>query len=106
MVRVSFFKESSIARRSFLSTGRNASKQNRLVERPESVRAVTQAQAPGKEVTVKPASYACLTSSSPGSDIPGVPASVTSAISVPFVIFSTRYFDLTVLSYFLCLRRQ
>ena len=38
----------------FLSDGRNASKQKRLVDNPESVSAVTQAQAPGREVTSTP----------------------------------------------------
>ena len=57
------------------------------------------AQAPGRDVTVMPAWYACFTISSPGSEIPGVPASVTSAIFVPFNIFSTRYLALSILLY-------
>ena len=38
--------------------------------------AAEDAEGPGKEVTVIPASRHCFTSSSPGSDIAGVPASV------------------------------
>ena len=63
---------------SFLSVGRNASNEKRLVESPDKVSAVMHAQAPGRDVTVMPAWYACFTISSPGSEIPGVPASVTS----------------------------
>ena len=50
---------------------------------PDIVKAVIQAAAPGKDVTVIPAWWHCFTNSSPGSDIPGVPASVINAIFTP-----------------------
>ena len=56
IVLVSVFNSSRIAAFSFLSLGKNASKAKRLVESPDSVRAVIQAAAPGSEVTSIPAS--------------------------------------------------
>ena len=60
-----------------------------LVGIPDMISAFMHAAAPGTGVTLIPASIHCLTSSSPGSDIPGVPASVISATVSPFNIFST-----------------
>ena len=90
IVRVSTFSSSSIACLSFLSWGRKASKQNRLVDLPEMISALMQAAGPGMGVTVIPASWHIRTSSSPGSEIPGVPASVISVTLLPASICSTR----------------
>ena len=92
-------EDSSASLCSFLSGGRNASKTNLLVESPDSVSAVTHAHAPGRLVTSMPASYAIFTSSSPGSEIPGVPASVISAIFVPASSFCTSSRPLSYLLY-------
>ena len=56
IVLVSYLSSSKIAAFSFLSAGRKASNAKRLVEIPDKVRAVTQAAAPGKDVTSTPAS--------------------------------------------------
>ena len=66
-----------------LRKGKKASQQNLLVGFTETVRAVIQAQGPGREVTSIPASIHMRTSSSPGSEIAGVPASVIKAIFLP-----------------------
>ena len=58
-----------------------------------------QAHAPGSDVTCIPAWYAFLTISSPGSEIPGVPASVTRAMSEPSRSLFTRYCALSYLLY-------
>ncbi len=50
---------------------------------PEITSAVTAATGPGTADTRKPASSVARTSRSPGSEMPGVPASVTSATSSP-----------------------
>ena len=55
--------------RSFFGTGRNPSKVNRPVGRPEAASAVTRAQGPGMETTLTPAAAHWATSSSPGSEI-------------------------------------
>ena len=83
MVRVSLASSSSTNAFSFLSVGRKPSKQNRLVGSPDSVSAVMQAQHPGRDVTGTPAFWHSATSTSPGSEIAGVPASVISAIFLP-----------------------
>ena len=88
MVRVSRFNSSITRARSFFSVGRNASKQKRLVGSPEIVSAVTHAHAPGTAVTSTPASSAILTSSSPGSLMPGMPASVITAMFLPAISIS------------------
>ena len=81
----------------FLSFGKNASKQNLCVESPDIEIAVTQALAPGKEVTSIPFSRHSFTSSSPGSEMPGVPASVISAMSFPSNIICTNSLALSYL---------
>ena len=82
-----------------LSIGRNASNTNRLVGRPDMVSAVIQAAAPGMAVTSIPKSRHMRTSSSPGSEIPGVPASVISAISFPSRSCSVSFRPLSYLLY-------
>lgn len=64
----------------FLLVGKKPSNINLLVDCPEIISAVIPATAPGAEVTVIPSSNANLVKSSPGSEIPGVPASVTKTI--------------------------
>ena len=68
---------------SFLSDGRNPSKQNLRAAIPDMVRAVIRAQAPGMEVTRIPSSIQRAARTSPGSDMAGVPASLTQAIFSP-----------------------
>ncbi|CAN4028727.1 RNA-binding protein KhpA, partial [Dysosmobacter welbionis] len=77
MVRSSFFRESSRSRRLFLLTVMKPSKVNRPVGRPLTARAFTAAQQPGMESTSTPFSAHSRTRSSPGSEMAGVPASVT-----------------------------
>ena len=62
-------------------------KQNSLEDNPDAINAFTNAQAPGIGMISILFSIATLTISSPGSDIPGVPASETSAIFFPSNIF-------------------
>ena len=88
IVRVSRDSSAITRARSFFSVGRNASKQNRLVGSPEIVNAVTHAHAPGTAVTSTPAVSAICTSSSPGSLMPGIPASVISAMFLPSISIS------------------
>ena len=82
---------------SFLSEGRKASKQNLLVESPDIISAFIHAAGPGTDITSISASTHCFTSSSPGSEIPGVPASVISATVSPFNILSTSALALSYL---------
>ena len=56
---------------------------NRPVGRPDTARALTKAQAPGMATTGIPWAAHWATSSSPGSLMAGVPASVTRAQSSP-----------------------
>ena len=63
--------------------GRNPSKTNRPAGRPLTTRAVTAADGPGTTSTACPASTAARTSRSPGSEMPGMPASVTTATRSP-----------------------
>ena len=58
---------------------RKPSKVNRPVGWPEAARAVTRAHGPGMGVTVTPWAAHRATSSSPGSEMAGIPASVTRA---------------------------
>jgi hypothetical protein len=58
---------------------RKPSKQKRCVGRPLTARAAMRAQGPGMGMISIPFSAQSLTSSSPGSEMAGVPASVTSA---------------------------
>ncbi len=89
--RISFF--------SFLSDGKKPSKQNRLVERPDNVKAVMHAAAPGSEVTTMPASWHIRTSTSPGSEMAGVPASVISATFFPWFICPIKVTAFSTLLY-------
>ncbi len=63
--------------------GRNPSKKNRSHGRPESTRAGTKAVAPGRVMTSIPRRRHSRDSMNPGSDMPGVPASDTSALTSP-----------------------
>ena len=100
MVLDSSFNSSSTAFFSFLSSkGRNPSKQNLLVLSPDSVSAVMQAAGPGREVTVIPASWHIFTSTSPGSDMAGVPASVISAIFFPACSLFIKSYAFSTLLY-------
>ena len=69
----------SRAVRSWPLRGRKPSKTNRPVGSPLMTRAVIAALGPGTVSTVWPAAAAARTSRSPGSEMPGVPASVTTA---------------------------
>ena len=59
--------------------GKKPSNKNRSHGRPEFTRAGTSAVAPGKVSTSTPFSIQALTSRNPGSEIAGVPASLTNA---------------------------
>ena len=83
IVLCSVAKTSRRFRLSDFFTGRKPSKQNLAVASPESVRAQIPAHAPGIAVTGIPLSAHSATRSSPGSDIAGVPASVTRAQDSP-----------------------
>ena len=63
--------------------GRKPSNTNREVDKPLITSAMVSADGPGIDDTVMPASTAAFTSRSPGSLMPGVPASLTSATSIP-----------------------
>ena len=63
--------------------GRNPSKANRLVGRPLTTRAAIIADGPGTTSTVWPAAAAAATRRSPGSEMPGMPASVTTTTVSP-----------------------
>ena len=58
-------------------------KWNSSVGSPLAVSAATSALGPGTDSTRKPAAIAALTTRSPGSLMPGLPASVTSATFSP-----------------------
>ena len=77
--------------------GKKPSKTKRLVLWPDNISAVIQAAAPGAEVTIIPSLSACLTKSSPGSDMPGVPASVTIVIFFPLLSSSISSLPLSSL---------
>ena len=78
------FHSSSFSFRFFRLLGRKAPKKNGVLGRPEATSAVRQALSPGTGTTWIPAAMACWAISSPGSEIPGNPASVTKAMSLPF----------------------
>ena len=67
----------------FLLIGKKPKNENSCASIPEAIIAVIKAHGPGIGITSIPSSKAILTISSPGSDITGVPASDTSAISLP-----------------------
>src|SRR5450759_2014748 len=67
--------------------GRKPSKQNLSLGSPEYTSAGMRAVGPGRDSTGIYFSTHVLTSKNPGSEIPGVPASETSAIVWPAMIF-------------------
>lgn len=79
MVRSSPRRESRWERRFFLFMGKKPSKVKRPVGWPEAARAATRAQGPGMGHTGIPRAAHWATSSSPGSEMAGIPASVTRA---------------------------
>ena len=81
-VRISVAISSICRLRSLPLRGKKPSKTNRAVGKPLITSAIVRADGPGIAETVMPAFSAALTSRSPGSLIPGVPASLTSATSV------------------------
>ncbi len=70
-------------------------KVNSLVFNPDEIIALIAAHAPGIGIISISFSIASFTISSPGSDIPGVPASETIAIFSPFKSFSINILLLT-----------
>ena len=70
MVQVVVLSSDNTLALSALSKGRNASKVNLLVGSPDIISALIHATGPGIGITSILLSIACLTSSSPGSDIP------------------------------------
>ena len=68
--------------------GRNPSKRNLSLGIPDWISAETNAVAPGKHSTGILFSIHALINKNPGSEIPGVPASLIIAIIVPFFNFS------------------
>ena len=79
----------------FLFSGKNPKKVNSVVSRPEQINAFTNAQAPGIGTILISFSIHCLTISSPGSEMPGVPASVINAIFLLSFNFSISNSDFT-----------
>ena len=77
------FHFSKCSFRFFLLLGRNAPKKNGVEGSPEATRAVRQALAPGTGTTVMPFWIASWAMASPGSEMPGKPASVTRATFCP-----------------------
>ena len=63
--------------------GRKPSKQNLLEGNPLLTSAVVAAHGPGMQITSCPSALAADTSASPGSLIPGRPASLIKAIDLP-----------------------
>ena len=88
-VRVSAANSASRVALPFFS-GRNPSNTNRSQGNPEATSAGTKAVAPGRQTTSIPASRQARESMKPGSEIPGVPASETSASLLPLSSSSTR----------------
>lgn len=86
-MRVSSDSSFSLVWRPFFC-GRKPSKQNRSQGRPEDTMAGMQAVAPGSVCISMPSSLHVRTSRNPGSEIPGVPASLMSATLSPARIFS------------------
>src|SRR6266702_6392931 len=77
-------------RRVALVRGKNPRKQNAWVGKPDAPSADMPDDAPGTGTTSCPADSASQISGKPGSDTPGVPASVTNATS-PSANRSTRW---------------
>ena len=63
--------------------GKNPAKVKDLVSNPDAMSAVNAALAPGSGTTFIPSSIAFVARSAPGSDIAGMPASLTQAIDCP-----------------------
>ena len=83
----SYFNSSNFFTFSDFFADKNPINSNSLVEKPEHIIAFIAAQAPGIGITLIFLSIAFFITSSPGSDIPGVPASDTNAIFFPSSIF-------------------
>ena len=91
VVRVSI---ATISRRSLRSTperGKKPSKTNRPAGKPLSVTAMIAAEGPGVALTTPPASTTARTMRSPGSLMPGLPASVMSATIFPSATKATIF---------------
>ena len=84
----------------FLFNGKKPKKVNSFVSNPDAIKAFTNAHAPGIGITSIFSSIAFFITSSPGSQIPGVPASDTNAIFSPLFNFSI---NLSLLVSSLCL---
>ena len=78
---------------SFPLRGIKPSITHRLIDMPLTTKAANTDDAPGITDTLKPLSITVLTNSSPGSEMPGVPASLTKATMDPSLIITT-IFDL------------
>ena len=83
IVRSSAASDASRRARSPALRGRNPSKQNRSLASPEMASAVVTAEGPASAVTRTPASTASRVSRYPGSDTPGMPASVITSTVCP-----------------------
>ncbi len=88
-VRTSPASSATRARRSPSRAGRNPSKENLSVGRPAMLSAAVIAEGPGTATTLMPSCVTRRTSSNPGSESSGVPASLTSAMRVPARNFSS-----------------
>ena len=64
--------------------GKKPAKVKDFVSKPDAISAVNAAFAPGNGTTVMPSSIALVTRSAPGSEMAGIPASLTQAIDCPF----------------------
>ena len=64
--------------------GRNPTKRNLLLGKPDTTSAASGAEGPGIGIIDIPAAIVSLTNRYPGSEIRGVPASQTNAIALPF----------------------
>ncbi len=83
VVRPSAMSDATRSRRSVPFRGRNPSTQKRSVGRPLITSAATTEVGPGTMLTSSPASDSRETSNVPGSEMPGVPASLTTATVPP-----------------------
>ena len=83
VVRPSAMSDATRSRRSLPFRGRNPSTQKRSVGRPLITSAATTEVGPGTMLTSSPASESRETSNVPGSEMPGVPASLTTATVPP-----------------------
>ncbi|CAB4574301.1 unannotated protein [freshwater metagenome] len=88
MVRRSRAISVSRSRRAAPALGKNPSKAMRVVGRPLIAAAITKAAGPGVAYTLCPAACTAATNCSPGSLIPGVPASLISDTVMLFARYS------------------